>query len=192
MLDFKAEKAKIAQDKLTKVKERISVKPRKQPPREAVAAAAAAAAAAATAAAEEEERELDIVHSDSEDIDSDISNDSTDSYGLDEVYKSIGSFCTDSEYQELSGVDREEFNERHKKKRKFLRKPRENPLPLLQRLHSTDRYSQECIIKVREPEGTVPPGVGEGVGRRGVVGLVEGFSNIVLPVENASIDHYAK
>ena len=48
MLDFKAEKAKIAQDKLTKVKERISVKPRKQRPGEA---------AAATTAVEEEEEE---------------------------------------------------------------------------------------------------------------------------------------
>ena len=156
----------------------------------AAAAAAAAAATAAAAAEEEEERKLDIVHSDSEDIDSDISNDSTDSYGLSDVFKSIGSFCTDSEYQELSGVDREAFNERHKKKRKFLRKPRENPLPLLQRLHSTDRYSQECIIEVREPEGTVPPGVGEELGEEGSSGSSRGLSNIVLPIENASIDPY--
>ena len=91
MLEFKAEKVKIAQDKLTKVKERISVKPRKQPPREAAAPAATAAAAAITAAAEEES-ELKLVHSDSEDIqsESDISNESTDSYGYDEVSKVYG------------------------------------------------------------------------------------------------------
>ena len=99
-MEYKAEKAKSVQDKLTKDRERISVKPRKQPPREAVIAAAAAAAA------EEEERELDIVHSDSEDIDSDISNDFTDSYELSDVFNSNGSFCTDSEYQEINGIDR--------------------------------------------------------------------------------------
>ena len=86
------------------------------------------------------------------------------------------SYCTDSEYQDLlSGVDKEEFNERHKEKIKFLKQPRENPIPVLQRFHSTDRYSQECVIKIREPQGTVPPQVGEGGGRRVVVGLAEGF-----------------
>ena len=85
------------------------------------------------------------------------------------------SYCTDSEYQDLlSGVDKEEFNERHKEKIKFLKQPRENPIPVLQRFHSTDRYSQKCEIKIRETEGTLPPKVGVG-GRRVVVGLVEGF-----------------
>ena len=98
-----------------------------------------------------------MVHSDSEDIESDISDDSSASYCLSDVFRSMGDHCTDSEFQE-SEVDREEFNEKHKKKRKFLRKPRENPLPLLQRLRSTDRYSQECIIAVRESEGTVHSG----------------------------------
>ena len=78
---------------------------------------------------EEEEEELEMVHSDSEDIDSDIS---TDSYGFSDVFRSIGAYCTDSEFQELnSGVDREEFNEKTKKKRKYLKKPRKKALPVL-------------------------------------------------------------
>ena len=171
MLDFKAEKAKIAQDKLAKVKEKISVTPRKQPPREAAAAAAAAEEE------EEEESECELVHSDSEDIqsESDISNESTDSYGYDEVLKSMVSYCTDSEYQDLlSGVDKEEFNERHKEKIKFLKQPRENPIPILQRFHSTDRYSQKCEIRKKGRQKVLYL-LRWGRGRRVVVGLAEGF-----------------
>ena len=174
MLEVKAEKAKLAQDKLARVKEKISVPPRKQPHREAAAAAAAAVAAAAADADEESEGEL--VHTDSEDIQSDISIESSDSYDYDKVLQSMVSYCTDSEFQDLlSGVDKEEFNERHKAKRKFLAQPRDKPIPILQRYQSTDRYSQKCeIIKRTAPEGTVPSVVGEG-GRRVVVDLAEGF-----------------
>ena len=59
MLEVKAEKTKRAQDKLARVKDKISVQPRKQPQREAAVAAAAAAAAAKAS-------EDEFVHSDSE------------------------------------------------------------------------------------------------------------------------------
>ena len=73
-----------------------------------------------------------------------------------------------------------------------MRKPRDNALPVLQRFHSTDRHSQECIIEVREPECTTPSGVGEGEWEEGSSGSSRGLSNIVLPIENASIDPYGK
>ena len=57
--------------------------------------------------------------------------------------------CSDSEFQE-SEVD-EEIIEKHKQTRKFLRKPRDHPPPLLQRNRSTDRASQQCIIEVQDP-----------------------------------------
>ena len=159
IIEYKAEKAKNIKEKLHRDRDRISVNPRKQPPREAAAAAAAAA----------ELQYIEMVHSDSEDLDSDIS---TDSYGLDDVYGQVGAYCTDTEFHELnSGVEREEFMEKTKKKQKFMRKPRDNALPVLQRFHSTDRHSQECIIEVREPEGTAPSRVGgEGIAPSGVGG----------------------
>ena len=51
-MEYKAEKAKNIKEKLHRDRDRISVNPRKQPPREAAAAATAADAAAAAAAAE--------------------------------------------------------------------------------------------------------------------------------------------
>ena len=78
-----------------------------------------AAAATAAAAAEEEESEGELFQWDSEDIqsESDISIESSDSYGYDQVLQSMVSYCTDSEYQDLlSGVDKDEHNEGHKEK----------------------------------------------------------------------------
>ena len=111
MLEVKAEKAKIAQDKLARVKEKISVTPRKQPHREAAAADA------------DEESEGKLVHSDSEDFqsESDISIGSSESYDYDKEFKSMMPYCTDSEFQDgLSGVDKEEFNEKHKTKKNLF------------------------------------------------------------------------
>ena len=61
-----------------------------------------------------------MVHSDSEDLDSDLSS---DSFGLDDVWGKVGAYCTDTEFHELnSGIDRDEFMEKTKKKRKFIKK----------------------------------------------------------------------
>ena len=63
----------------------------------------------------------------------------------------------------------------------------------MQRLRSTDRTSQQCIIAVGEPEGTVPSEVREEGGEEeGSSGSSGGLSNVVLSIENASIDPYAK
>ena len=142
ILESKAEESISIKEKLDRDRERAAVSPRKQPPREAAAA------------------ELDYCHSDSEDMDSDVS---TDSLGYEEVIGKYGVQVTDTEINEInSGVDREEFREKTKKKRKFIRKPRSQAPPVLERFKSTDRHSQECVIQAGEGEGTAPSGVGEG------------------------------
>ena len=98
--EFRDEKYNNRLEKLDRGRKRLPVSPRKQPHREAAA-------------------ELDYCHSDSEDMDSDVS---TDSLGYEEVIGKYGVQVTDTEINEInSGVDREEFRDKTKKKRKFIR-----------------------------------------------------------------------
>ena len=77
---------------------------------------------------------------------------------------------TDTVDELISGVERENILDKIRKKRNFTRKPRQKAPPVLERITSTDRNSQECIIEAGQ-EGTVPSRVEEGV----VVVQVEDF-----------------
>ena len=105
--------------------------------------------------------EVEYYHPDSEDLDN--SNDSSSSIDLDELlHTPYGVIVTDNE--NISGVDKDEYREKTKKKRKHITKPRDKPLPVLDRGHSVDRNAQECVIEAgpgrveREGEGTAPDG----------------------------------
>ena len=103
-----AEKCKTNKEKLDRDRERLAVSPRQQPRREAAA-------------------DLDYCHSDSEDLDSDVS---TDSYGYEQVMSgNYGFLVTDTE--NISGIDHEEFRAKTKKKRQL--NPRGQPPPVLER-----------------------------------------------------------
>ena len=127
-LNLKLEKIKLKR----KIRqERVAVSLRKQPPREAAAAA--------------ELEYIEMVHSESENLDSDLSSDSC---GLEDAWGKCGAYCTDTEFHEInSGVDRDEFREKTKKKRNCIRNPRSTAPPVLERFNSTDCHSQECVIK---------------------------------------------
>ena len=89
----------------------MPVIPRKQPRREAAA-------------------EFDYCHSDSEDLDSDVS---TSSVGLEQLVSDTpyGFLVTDTE--NISGIDKEEFRAKTKRKRKHIKKPRSQPPPVLEK-----------------------------------------------------------
>ena len=127
----------------------MPVSPRKQPRREVTA-------------------EFDYCHPDSKDLDSDVI---TDSCGYEQVVSgTYGFMVTDTE--NISGIDKEEFRAKTKKRRKHIKKPRSQPPPVLDRCKSVDRHSQKCVIQA-----------GEGEGR--------GLSNVVIHTPNASIGNYA-
>ena len=171
LLGAKAEKTKHRQEKLAKVKSKIQVERRQQPQREAALTAAAAAAARAS--------EDEFSYSDSEGFtsDSDCSDGSRASYDYEKDLRAW-TYLTDTDFMEgLSGVDKQEFNEKHKAKKRFLAQPRDTTIPILQRCQTNDRYSQKCQI-IREEEGCS--------------GSSRGLSNIVIPIENAAIDQYSE
>ena len=84
-----------------------------------------------------------------------------------------GFLVTDTE--NISGIDKEEFRAKTKRKRKHITKPRSQPLPVLDSYKSIDRHSQKCVIQAgpgrveREGEGTAPSG-----GRGNVLHLMGG------------------
>ena len=108
----KAEKTKNRQEKLAKVNSKIQVERRQQPKREAALTAAAVAAARSSE---------DEFSSDSEDLtsDSDCSVGSRASYDYEEDLQGFN-YVTDSDFQDgLTGMDKQEFNAKHKKKKVF-------------------------------------------------------------------------
>ena len=136
--ESKAEKYKKRLEKLDRDRERLPVTPREQPHRKAAA-------------------EVDYYHPDSEDLDS--SDDSSSSIDLDELlHTPYGVIVTDTE--NISGVDKDEYREKTKKKRKHITKPRGQPLPVLDRCKSVDRFAQEVVIAAGPGRGK--GGEGEG------------------------------
>ena len=113
LLDAKTEKTKHKMEKLAKVRSKVQVQRRQQPPREAALVAAAVAAARSS--------EDEFFHSDSEDLtsDSDCSVGSRASYDYEEDLQGFN-YVTDSDFQDgLTGMDKQEFNAKHKKKKTF-------------------------------------------------------------------------
>ena len=103
-MDAKTEKIKQKQDKLAKVRSKVHVQPRHQPPREAALVAAAVAAAARSSE--------DEFSSDSDDLtsDSDCSVGSRASYDFEDDL--ITDF-TDSDFQDgLTGMDKHTFKKK--------------------------------------------------------------------------------
>ena len=141
IMDTAAEKEKDRQARITKDKDRLQVGTRTQPSRGVVANADAVAVA---------ENEFSCVNSSSEDIgssDSDFSDDSHSDYNLTDMVNSMAELYSDTELQES---DAEEILQRFKIAKKNLRKKRDQPVPLLQRLRSRDCVYQQCTIELQE------------------------------------------
>ena len=123
--ESKAEKCINRLERLDRDRKRLPVSPRKQPRREAAA-------------------EFDYCHSDSEDLDSDVS---TSSVGLEQLVSDTpyGFLVTDTE--NISGIDKEDYSAKAKRKRKRITKPRSQPRPVLDRCKSVDCHAQKCVIQ---------------------------------------------
>merc|ERR1712236_100136 len=90
--------------------------------------------------------------------------------------------ATDSDFHDgLTGEDKNTFKKTLRRKKRFLSKPRDTTVPILQRCQTQDRLSQKCQIVRMEEEGE-----GEGCS-----GNSRGLKNVALTIDNAAVDQYA-
>ena len=138
LIEGKNERNRERNDKLDKALSKFSVPPRSQPPRNSAVVPA-----------------VDVM--DDFDISSDESEDSDlDSVGSNASYDPTQDLRnnTDSDWTDgLQGEDKISYHKTVRRKKRFLYKPRDTPVPILQRCEPNDRSSQKCKIVRRQQDG---------------------------------------